>query len=457
MTTRVPGGVARLVDGKLIGVDGGVALDVKKAQALASGSATARITASQRVLGRPGVTGGGITTHQLLRAPAHFDAVQFVVRGANFSATNAMKMSVCSPAQRGNGYAPLDGSGASMALTPVTWGSADRHNFRNPGGGAATTFFNNGSGTVAGADLIENDVASDWIPLFSSDRTDTPGAPPLLMFRMYGLNPAGAGWNEMSDVSPNAWKNLDPDFYSGYWGTDQTSVSNPGGAPIQGWCPSVEVRYLLRGKRARTLAGAGDSVMQGWIPANSVPQFGANINGYVRRLVAKLNATGMLWSHVDLAYTGDKSRLFHERAMNAILGGHITDLIVKPWSVNEFGDGVGSVRPAIRRTEQLIEAGRRNGVNVIVEYLWGGNGLDASAPINALLAPWLEDLKASGVPVADIRSVMNKPGVQPQGLKDEYKTVNSGGVLVDATHLSDAGQEAAANALFAARAELGLG
>lgn len=416
-----------------------------------------RAVLTQRMLGvslSGGVTG---TIMQMHRAPCEFDAVQVVLRGATAHASNAFKVSVCSPAQRGNGYVALDSVGSQIVPTALTWGTTDRDNFRNPGGGATTTILNNASGSPGTFDVIENDVASDWLPLASANRVDTPGAPPLVLVRIYGSGWPGASWAESQSSSSNPVTQLDPDFYSGYWATaDHTAAADPGGAPTQWGMPIVELRYLARGRTGHTIGFAGDSIDQGNVPASAVPQFGANLNGWGRRLVSKLNAAGVLASHLDMTRVGDKSRLFHERAYNAILGRHVTHLFTKPWSVNESGDGVASIPAALQRTTRLIDLAKSKRVGITIVWPWGGQGLETVSGAAALINSYMDNLVAAGVSVFDVRSIMNNAGDQPQPLKDKFRVVNSGGAFIDAIHLNDVACETVANEAFGRRGEFGL-
>lgn len=402
-----------------------------------------RSVVGRRFGGMTGQAVGTYTMHLTMQAPAHYDAVQITLRGRSASAVNTFKVSVCNPSQKGNGYVPLDGAGATMSFVPITWGTTDKDNFRNPGGGAANTILNNASGSLPNTQ-IENDVTSDWLAIRSSDRVDFPSRNPLLMVRIYGINPGASNWNESSNISADPLTQIDPDFYSGYWGPDYTATSNPGSAATQQWMPIFDVRFLLRGKVAYSIGVAGDSIDQGWIAATAVPRFGGNMNGWAQRLVKKLNDSGAVTSFVDMTQTGSKSFIFHSRAYSAIMNRELTHLFVKPWSVNETADGVASVYAGITRTQQLIELCKKYNVVPIIVWPWGGQGMETPS-LGAPVYEYMTQLRDTGAYIFDAREIVNIPGTQPQGLRDEMKTVNSGGAVVDSTHLNEFAQESIAN------------
>lgn len=405
--------------------------------------ANKRSVVGRRFGGMTSQATGTYTMHLTMQAPAHYDAVQVTLRGISASGVNTFKVSVCNPAQKGNGYVPLDGAGATMSFVPITWGTTDEDNFRNPGGGAANTVLNNASGSLPNTQ-IENDVTSDWLAIRSSDRVDVTTRNPLIMIRVYGINPGASNWTQSSDISTDPLTQIDPDFYSGYWGSDTTATADPGSAATQQWMPVFDVRFLLRGKVAYSIGVAGDSVDQGWIAGTAVPRFGGNMNGWAQRLVKKLNQSGVTTSFVDMTQTGSKSFVFHSKAYSAIVNRELTHLFVKPWSVNESGDGVASVYAGITRTQQLIELCRKYNVTPIIVFPWGGQGLETPT-FGTPIYEYMESLRSSGVYVFDAREIVNVSGVQPLGLRPEMKTLDAGGAVVDSTHLNEFAQEIIAN------------
>jgi len=402
-----------------------------------------RSVVGRRFGGMTGQATGTYTMHITMQAPAHYDAVQVTLRGTSASGVNTFKVSACNPAQKGNGYVPLDGAGSTMAFVPITWGTTDEDNFRNPGGGAANTVLNNASGSLPNTQ-IENDVTSDWLAIRSSDRVDVTTRNPLIMFRVYGINPGASNWTQSSNISTDPLTQIDPDFYSGFWGADNTATADPGSPPTQQWMPIFDVRFLLRGKVAYSIGVAGDSIDQGWIDSTAVPRFGGNMNGWAQRFVKKLNAAGITSSFVDMTQTGSKSFVFHSRAYSAIVNRELTHLFVKPWSINESGDGVASVYAGITRTQQLIELCKKYDVVPIIVWPWGGQGME-TATFGVPVYDYMSQLAESGVYIFDAREIVNIAGVQPLGLRTEMKTVNSGGAVVDGTHLNEFAQESIAN------------
>jgi hypothetical protein len=384
------------------------------------------------------------------RAPGHYDAIQLIMRGAT-SGVNTFSASIAPSAQFNNGWQPKDSAGIDQAFTAVTWGTTDKNNPRNPGGGAASTTTSGTSGSNGSHNLIEGDSVSDIIPIRSLNRTDFPTKLPLIFIRVFGVNIPAVSVTESSDIAANPWSEVIPDFYSGYWSTTDYTSATPPGAPSQTWLPSVQVRFFLRGVQVNSIAVAGDSIDQGWIQATAVPQFGGNINGWPRRLVRKLNALGRKTTFCQLAHTGNKSNLFHQRAITQLLRGGITHLFIKPYSVNESGDGDAQASADCARTTAIINLCRQLNVTPIIIQPWGGQ--DNGTSRRAIVDTYINSLKAGGILVFDARSITDKID---GSLKDEAKTLNSGGTFVDGTHLNDAYQELVANYALSLAGTFGL-
>lgn len=383
------------------------------------------------------ISTGTYTFHQTFQAPAHFDAVQVTVRG-DMSNANTYKVSVAPSASYNNGYQPIDGAGTNVAFTPVTFGTTDRRNPRNPGGGAANTVISGTSGTNAGFNLIEGDAPSDIIKLSSLARTDFPSRPPLLMVRLFGTNPPSVRVFESTSVHANAWINSGymPDHFCGYWGTTDYTVSgvstNLPPAPSQEYMPSVFVTFYLRGVKVNVIGVCGDSLEQGYVGSAAVPQFGGNISGYPRRLAKLLTDAGHTTSFVNLAQAGDKTTQYMERGLSMVMRGGLTHLFMKPWSWNSRNDGIAAVNDGIYRTTTLISFCRSKGIVPIVIQPWGGQS--ASDPtIRVAVDAYITQLKASGVFVFDPRHITDNPD---GSLKQEAQTVNSGGAYFDGLHIN---------------------
>ena len=384
------------------------------------------------------------------QAPAHYDAVRVILRGV-VSGANTFKASVAPSAQFNNGWQPKDAANADQAFTAVTWGTTAKDNPRNPGGGAATATVTGTSGANATHDLIEGDVASDIVYVRSLDRTDFPDKAPLIFLRLFGVNIPAVSVAESADNAVNPWSAKVPDFYSGYWSTTDYTSATPPGAPTQTWLPSVQVQFFLRGKPVSCVAVAGDSIEQGWVAATVVPQFGGNINGWPRRLVEKLNAAGRPAVFCTLAHTGNKSSLFRQRAITQLYRGGVTHLFIKPYSVNEAADSDAQVHADCAQTTAIINLCVAFGVTPIIIQPWGGQ--DNGTSRRAIADAYISACRASGILVFDARVVTDKPD---GSLKDEAKTVNSGGAVVDSTHLNDTYQELVAAYAFSLSGAFGL-
>lgn len=408
-----------------------------------------------RLYGLHANSAGAYTMHMTRRAPAHFDAVRVILAG-KMSSANVFRASIAPSARYGNGYVPKDAADASIAPTSFTFGTISPGDLRNPGCCADSAEVFNAFGSPVGAsDLIEGRIESDWLSLGSLDRVDDAAAPPLFMFRLYGIDVPATSINESHYDHSNPFRSVDPEFYAGYWAADNTTVADPGTAPAQWGIPGVELVFCLRGQRLISFGVAGDSIEHGWIAASAIPQFGGNINGWPRKLAHKLNLAGIPTTYACYAQTGNKSRLFHERAYNALLATPVglTHFFIKPWSTNESADGLSSVAPACARTNQLIALCEARGVVPIIIRPWAGQS-NAGA-IGAAVQAYCDRLATAGVTMLDARHVVSDDPLS-DSLREEFKTRNADGSAVDGTHLNEAGQEAVAQFVFSNRASFGL-
>jgi len=519
------------------------------------------------------------------RMPADYDAVRVILHGA-VSGANAFKAAVAPSSQFNNGWEPKDAAGSLQAFTPLTWGTSDRKNPRNPSGGASTTTITGTSGSTAAKTLIEGDVASDILKITSLDRTDVVGAPPLLFVRIQGVYPPAFQVAETSSISTNPWSAVETDFYSGYWnaadhipsadvnlinangystqyrisvgslgnlvaldGNSQTASeavpctagtyycyggaiasttggavdvvgfyssanattaigystasafagtggatltaitggykfivptgathfrvqlnsntithiptgttsaylgqvlptgTNPSSAPAQGWAPSVTIECWLRGKKVYNIGVSGDSIDQGAIPSNAVPQYGGNINGWGRSFVKLLNTNNILASYVALCHSGDPSSQYLERALGAVLTGRLTHLFIKPWSLNETASGIAGAQAAVARTSLLLQVCKERGVQPILFIPWGGQG--DGTTMKTYILNYVTACSQSGIPVFDARNVTdNSSG----NLKVEFQNVDSNGAVIDVSHMNALGGSSVAQEAFDKRA-----
>lgn len=413
-------------------------------QAMLSGVGNRSTSVRVRPFGNAQAPAGNYCTGMRFIAPGAYDGIRVIVHGSDNSGANAFKWSVAAANSYGANNSLLDVAGNPLTPTPVTWGATTFDDVRVVGNQATMTV-TNASG--AGATLREGDVISDYISL----RSPAGVAAPWIDVKVWGTNPPMINANE-SDAG--GWSTVIPGFSSGVWGADLTGSATPGTYAFAGWFPSCTVVFYLRGQ-AISLHVAGDSLDQGWIDGASVPQFGGNINGWVRKLVAQLNASGTLTTLSNGALVGSKSYPFHERAYNALLTGAVTHLLIKPWSVNEGGDGTASVPPALERTTRVLDLARRKGVVATVIRPWAGQGL-TSAP-GILVQQYCDQLAATGARVFDARAIVTAgAGANADAILPAYLTRNGAGAVVDTTHLNEAGHTAVAALAYEQRAVFGL-
>lgn len=384
------------------------------------------------------------TMFETRTAPADYDAVQITLHGAENG--NAMKVAVSPSASYNNGYTPVSEAGATLTWTPVTFGTTDRSNPRNPGGGATTGTVTNASGSAAADTLIEGELVSDMISIASLPRTDYPARNPLLMLRVFGTNPPAYNITRLRSANRAEFDAFLPDYFSGYKTPGDYTASEPGGGIIEGWGPAVTVTYFLRGKAVYNVAVASDSIEMGWTPSTAVPTFGGSINGWPRRLITALKAAGESTEYCCLAHQGDKANTFHQRAINAIYSGHLTHLIIKPWSVNGQGDGDAGAKKAIALCTKIINLCVQRGIVPIIVQPWGGQGQGTT--YRAIVDSYIADLKASGVRVFDARTITDAAS---GALKSEYNILDSGGAIADLIHPNDACHQAVADYALANR------
>jgi len=431
----LPAGIPVVVDGQLL-------LKKTPTGMVIDGVQSRRVSVSStRLFGAVGKdTTAGRTAHLIMQAPAHFDAVRINVLSAE-SAGNAWKITVA-PSAKYNILGPVDASNGAITPTVVTFGTTDRRNPRNPGGGAVTVTSTGSSGTAAAHNLIQDRIVSDLIQLKSLDRADFPDRNPLIYLRFYGTNIPLLATSVMADNDANALKYVLGEYYSGYANGDY-SLTNPANWSQYG-APCVEIEFLLRGKVVRNIGITGDSTDQGWVDGTVVPQFGATINGYMRRVVQYMRDQGEPVGYHVCAQAGQRSFMTYNNVLPAVISGELTHLVIRPWSVNDTGTGTTAsvATDAIQRTNLLIQACKDYGVvPILLRPFAYGTVQAAQLP---LIHAYVDSYEASGGLVLDLTSVLNVEG-SLQYLKSEWLTVNAGGTVVDQTHLNDAAHQAAAD------------
>jgi len=416
-------GTTVVVDGHLVEVRNG-------SFALKETTFKPQAICAERLMSTPAVYPGVGKTSQMIRqAPAHFDAVRINVVSAA-SAGNAWKVTVA-PSAAYNELGPVDAAGSNITPTVVTFGSTNRKNPRNPGGGAVTVTSTGASGS--GQALIQERIYSDVIKIKSLDRTDHPSRNPLIYVRIFGTDVPVFATNEINATDANPFSAVVPEFYAGMSGADN-SITNPGAWAQAGACPAVEIEFFVRGKIVRTIGICGDSTDQGWVDTTAVPQFGGNINGYMRRVVSAMNAAGNPTGYVSCAQVGALTIRHFNDILPVIMSGCLTHLVIRPWTVNNvlIGTTAQVAYDAIAYAELLIQTCIEYGVvPVLLRPFAYGSGETIQQPI---IKAFVDSYKESGGRVLDFTSITN---LSDRHLKPEYLTVNSSGVVVDQTHPND--------------------
>jgi hypothetical protein len=409
-----------------------------------SGTAKARSLANQMIYAGINNATGTYTMHMMARAPAEFAGIQVTVHGAN-SGANTIEVCSAMPAQFGDGLTPLDAAGAAITPTQHTIGSTDLNDFSNPGGGSTLTGQITDASGSAGT-FSPGSITFDWLLDPSKPRVDK-NALPLYMVRLYGVNPPAYNVAESNSNHVNPfYKVFDGDFMSGFWGSKQIT-SNSGGNVSQGWIPPVSVRFLLVGQRMNTLMIAGDSLDQGDQPGTASP-WGANISGWGRKLVNKLNNANIPTSYLCAAKTGAPSYVFHEVTRKAILARRLTHLFLRPWSANDFGLGAQGVTDALVRTTKLLAMADLYGIEVtLIEP--GPMGTGTMEGYAATCRAYCQKAKAYGRNVISLNDYIGVPG-SPGVINPLFKSD------VDALHINELGHETIAAGVFFSRTDYGF-
>lgn len=387
-------------------------------------------------------SGNALTLFQTKTAPARFVAVRAILGGETADATKQYTVSFSPSAAYGNGYTPKDASNVTLTPTVLKWGGYKTPNdFRNVGGGANTTTLNTATGSYAAKTLLQNVAVSDWLFVRSLERTDFPTRLPLYMVRLYGLNaPAYQDEGRFNRASPNPRAVIDPDFFSGYVSAADHTVTEPGGAPVQGWCPNIDLEFLLMDGQIISYAVAGDSLEHGYCPTNAVPLWGGSSNAWPRKLEAMIRASGKQANCVSFAQGGQESHIFNEMFYDslALSPPGYTFAFIKPWSVNSLADNSISVYTHTARCDRVLSKCLESGVTPIIIRPWAGQATTSERGL--IIQDYCNKLEASGFlvfnPNLEIASASNPSVILPQ-----YLNVDSNGAVIDTTHLNEAGQD----------------
>ena len=391
------------------------------------------------------------TMMMTIPAPAHYDAVRITGYSDNAASRATQKISVAPSSRYNNGWQPLDAAGSNQAFTPVTFGTTDATNPRNPGGGASTGTQPAATGdTATNKNLIESQMSSDWVFVSSLARLDFPTKKPLLFIRGYGLEQAAVSLPPtITNGIANAISNVVPDFYCGYWSGDQTA-SIPGGAPTGGWMPGLRVDFLLRGTLCNNIALAGASLNQGYNPSNCVPYWGGRHNGWLRKACAILDQT-VPTSYVDLCAPSQVTRLHYERAMNAVLLGNLTHLFYEGWCDNSPTTAAEGTQSIIW-INNLIMACAAKGITFVGLRTFSQAGQGSAARV-AVDAYWDNYAAVGGLVWNPGRLICNPSQV----LNPTYYNLLADGVTpADIYHPNEAAHNISALDLVANRNVLGL-
>lgn len=394
-------------------------------------------------------SGNALTLFLTKTAPARFVAVRAILGGETANATNQYTVSFSPSATYGNGYTPKDASNATLTPTVLKWGGYKTSNdFRNVGGGANTTTLNTATGSYAAKTLLQNVAVSDWLFVRSLARTDFPTRLPLYMVRLYGLNaPAYQDEGRFNRASPNPRAVIDPDFFSGYVSAADHTVTEPGAAPVQGWCPNIDLEFLLMDGQIISYAVAGDSLEHGYCPTNAVPLWGGGSNAWPRKLESMIRASGKAANCVSFAQGGQESHIFNEMFYDSLTlspPGY-TFAFIKPWSVNSLADNSISVYTHTARCDRVLSKCIESGVTPIIIRPWAGQATTSERGL--IIQDYCNKLEASGFltfdPNLEIASADNPSVILPQ-----YLNIDSNGTVIDNTHLNEAGQDKIAAAAY---------
>ena len=412
-----------------------------------AGEVKATAIGKQRLYQNGGHTGTDPYTFTLgMKAPAQFDAVQINLINNQNSASNTFKVSVAPTAKLGNKWQPVSAEDSLIPFTPITWGTTDPTNPRNPGGGAATAKITNGTASIVG------NVQSDWVRVASLPRADVPSDPGALYYvRIYGMGLGATTIN--GPLSANPPSRAEAEFSSGFWDPQDYTASVPNRAPdAVTWAPSFEIKFLFRGRVVKSIACASDSIEEGGSKVDVVPQWGGGINGWPRKAVKAMTDSGKAVTYTNLACPGEPSAWFHEVAISSILSGGITHMLIKPWSINDVEvTPLENVSTALARTSQIIQMCNDRGIRPILLAPFGGALM--THPARIATNEYIAKAKESGVDVFDPSKIMcGADG----GVLAQFLPVNASGEIVDFVHLNEAGHDAMAQYFVSQAGQFGI-
>lgn len=445
---------ASLPVGAEVVVDGNLMKNTETGLAISAKASRRSSVSVDRLYGVGASFGSGAVTGVLItQAPSEYDAIRLTL--VSTTASNAKEFSyTVAPSATFNKIGPVDSVGARIAETAVTWGSTDNSSPLNPSGGVATVTPSGASGSTPSTNYIQSRIRSDIIPLKSVARADG-GDRPLLVVKGYGAYLPGdqnvehsfsatndiqvAIGQEFSGYRTGSFLTTDPSYNAG--------LIDSGGYWTQNGRLTVEIEYFLRGKQCINIGITGDSTDQGWVDPSAVPQFGGNINGYMRRVVNKMREKGAIVGYSVFAQAGQRSFVTYRNALPAVLSGELTHLVIRPFSINDTNTGTTEAvaLDCLQRTSLLIQTCKAHGVVPILLRPFACGTYDAIQ--YPLVMQYVDGYKASGGLVLDLTPVLNQAG-SLQYLKPEYVTVNAGGTQVDPTHINDAGHQAAADYIY---------
>jgi lysophospholipase L1-like esterase len=264
---------------------------------------------------------------------------------------------------------------------------------------------------LAGAPAAAERVAyttTDWIPVASVPRTDTPGAKPLVTIRAVfaagsGIPVYGNGTDDFTNWATRSdgrkWIARRQQVEAVNTPSNFTSTTNVSQSPIVG------IQYLARGKVV-TVMGVGDSITDG-----RSTYLG---EGFILPAVEELTATDLAVEYANIGWSGQAMNTFAERAIDALESDVVRpDILVMPvGSPNDPGNStITAAHLATWRSKRarLEAAARRAGVPVV---LW------TMLPVNTAVNNWgasdsirrdynTEQLARKGILIADTAAAVS--------------------------------------------------
>ena len=373
--------------------------------------------------------GGTIST--LISTEDDFDLVRFVFANDTGSASVVNNVIFAPTAAPNDGFSPINGSGAAVAWTQVTFNGsgADLPPNQTPAGNVtsltipATTNAN-----------VPVRMFSDWLRVSSQSRSDG-GTPRLLMFRQYTA-PTGTSRTPFAQSTLQPW--LAPAvnrgrLFQSYVLFNVDAVTNPAafvGASPYWFVAPLAVQFYSR-SRGATLAVFGDSITAG---ARSQ----ADRCGWPFLSMLALSSPTRPVQLFNQGWTGQNGANIYANALAALPLSKPDVVCIATWTPNDTTATQASADASWSRAIEIAELARNAGAVPIlvtpIPYIGLSVAQDAfrmSVVSRALAAA------NSGELVIDFNSVITN-GATPARILPQF---DSG----DGTHPNDAGYAAMAS------------